>query len=786
MILADGYMRSFVMIRKKMFLLFFCGYVTLATAGKMSDFDNGVLIFLDDSENDVGAITTSFLRAFERQAGPIIVSASLIHNVRSILPLEEKDDKKLYDMDQQLRSKTDASPQEKALIDRIAVSTVQFDANIKKHWIAKKINDYLYLLLPKEYLRLQGIPLAHVLPYSPNDPITKTERMLSLKVNHLPPANLTTINKPAASWFANYFIDSLDAIFVKRSEYTHPEYAPAIGIYMDGHGLISSRICSLSIEQFKTFLSFLETIKTKVLVYSSCYAAGTNENLIYKDSMSGVTKSYTFPIIAMALTDAATTIKRLTVKLENGKLQLSSLYSYKAFVLHLQSKETKYDELIQEILPGINYNVANTPQIRYPGLPWFSILNYEAMAPIGSLMAATRTTPLDIANFFAKGGKLAKPYAVLLYAQEVPFELIVDTKKEGVCYMPTFVSMTPGNAVHSIKKISSTCTPAHKILQGFYVGDLVGHKIFIIDEIQAPFFPIGATTNGTTITKAVVDINEGQYIVYFTYDNTVFVMDTLLSREKNATPEQQQKYYSLLQEDPKKKEHGKNNIPLPKEMENLTEQATATFAQPMTPLDIKTNITELLDRMPNNSALRIPQISISDITGLYSLMELTQYRPINTHKILWVNNIFYAENPLTDKMPLLSDVIFDITPKETLFLFKNIHTVASPFKDYVPDYEPLLIYFNKHLTLPAPHANDSQERRTLSLEQIASIKSAQTKKIKDSEIKKASLSEFAKAFYATKYRDKSLPNALKPAEKGITQKTDSAREPLAVAIEEVD
>jgi hypothetical protein len=459
----------------------------------------------------------------------------------------------------------------------------------------------------------------------------------------------------------------------------------------------------------------------------------------------------------------------------------------------LQSKETKYDELIQAILPeikyilpGINYNPANTPQIRYPGLPWFSILNYEAMAPIGSLMAATRTTPLDIANFFAKGGKLAEPYAVLLYAQEIPFELIVDTKKEGECYMPTFVSMIPGNAVHSIKKISSTCTTAHEILQGFYVRSLVGHKIFIIDEIQAPFFPIGATTNGTTITKAVVDINEDQYIVYFTYDNTILVMDTLFSKEKNATPEQQQKYYSLLQEGAKKKEHGKNNIPLPKEMENLTAQATATFAQPMTLEEIKKNITELLDRMPNNSALRIPEISISDLSDLASLTTLTQYRPISTHKILWVNNILNAENPLAKGMPLLSDVILDITPEETLFFFKTIHTVVSPFKDYVPDYEPLLTYFNKHLTLPAPHANDSQERRTLSLEQIASIRSAKTKKIKDAEIKKAPLDEFAKAFYATQSSNKALQKALKPTEEETAQKTDSATVPLEAVVEEID
>src|SRR4029078_7029332 len=75
------------------------------------------------------------------------------------------------------------------------------------------------------------------------------------------------------------------------------------------------------------------------------------------------------------------------------------------------------------------YGPQNIPQIRYPGLPWFSVFDNSIVASIGTVMAKTRTAPLDIATFFARQGQQqADPLALLLYAQDIPFQLIIDTK----------------------------------------------------------------------------------------------------------------------------------------------------------------------------------------------------------------------------------------------------------------------------------------------------------------------------------------------------------------------
>src|SRR5436190_8556494 len=53
---------------------------------------NGILIFLDESENThLGFVTDSFLKAVLQKAGPIIVSASVIINARDSSPVKEKD-----------------------------------------------------------------------------------------------------------------------------------------------------------------------------------------------------------------------------------------------------------------------------------------------------------------------------------------------------------------------------------------------------------------------------------------------------------------------------------------------------------------------------------------------------------------------------------------------------------------------------------------------------------------------------------------------------------------------
>src|SRR5207249_2149737 len=79
-----------------------------------------------------------------------------------------------------------------------------------------------------------------------------------------------------------------------------------------------------------------------------------------------------------------------------------------------------------------------TPQVKYPGLPWFSIIDTDPIVSIGSILAKNRKAPLDIATFFPKKLSSTKDssgktqitkqdreiFGILLYTNEIPFEII--------------------------------------------------------------------------------------------------------------------------------------------------------------------------------------------------------------------------------------------------------------------------------------------------------------------------------------------------------------------------
>jgi hypothetical protein len=445
------------------------------------------------------------------------------------------------------------------------VSSFDFDAAIANNWVIKKMHDYLYLLLPKKYLQERGIRTESVQVFAPDGPISATEQALGLKINHVETVPVASIQSPEeAPEFANYFIDSLDAIFVKTGEYSHQVAIPQLALFIDGHGSIDTAVCSLTIQQFKKFLNFLEKLPTQLLVYSSCYGAGTNQKLLYRDAMRGVDRTYTFTIITMALTDAPTSNPFVALDLDNqGKLVPVPLVDYACFITAVtQSDIPEYSDAIRCIDPLMSE--INIPQIRYPGLPWFSILEYPRVASIGSVMAKSRTTPLDIAKFFAKNAKqkgLASPYVILLYDQYIPFELIVNTHDEDGCYMPLIVSMIPGDQIHYIKKISSSCNLVHDILKSFYLDQMAWRKLFIIDEITAPWstgmsalLTQGQAKEGT-LTNVIVEVTENRCTQYFTYNSQVYVSTGCLADKKEesmdsdlklANADQKQVYYALL------------------------------------------------------------------------------------------------------------------------------------------------------------------------------------------------------------------------------------------------
>ena len=75
-------------------------------------------------------------------------------------------------------------------------------------------------------------------------------------------------------------------------------------IYCSGHGGLKETICALTLDDFKKFLDFLDIkIITKLFAYSSCYAHGTNANLIFNDFKTGMYKTFSYPIAASGFND---------------------------------------------------------------------------------------------------------------------------------------------------------------------------------------------------------------------------------------------------------------------------------------------------------------------------------------------------------------------------------------------------------------------------------------------------------------------------------------------------
>ena len=454
--------------------------------------------------------------ALEAENGPIVVSASLlalVHQKKAYANISPRDLAQRYNEILERIEKLSFSDislvipvleEERAL----KFSFIDFNAKKAEKWIIKEINPSLYLLLPKKYLQGKKINFENVVQFASHGPITQIEKDLGLKVNHMKTVTISNIKKlEPAPEYADYFIKALNSIFVINAEYPEKNKIPAWALYIDGHGLINHSITDLSFDQFKSLLAFLETkINTKVFVYNSCYAAATNSLLIYKDTERAIDKTYPFTIITMALTDAPTyTVFKLEIEVNGDILQPRFNHSFTEFLSRITSSEiTKYNEAIASITTE---GAQNIPQIKYPGLPWFSILDNRKVAIIDSIMAKTRTAPLDIATFFARKGTPAEPQALLLTASDNPFEIIINTKSN-----PTIVSMIPGDASHHIKKISSKNKTLQDILNSFDIKNLMPIKVFVIDEIEAQ-----EDLYEETLQDVVIVLEEGVSKKYFTF-----------------------------------------------------------------------------------------------------------------------------------------------------------------------------------------------------------------------------------------------------------------------------
>lgn len=679
----------------------------------------GLLIFLDDSEHAFGAITSQFFGAFTQETGPIIVSASILANLKEAETVAEKNPRNLARMISNVISnfsQKSAQQSNKELRDLLAAAFA-FEQTLASKWVMKEVNPQLYVLLPNKYLEAKEIKVADVNKRA-GTVLSFIEQKIGLKVNHMRTVGLQNVHRSSYGGHVNYFVNEFNKIFVRTRDYPRSsrDMIPQWVIYLDGHGMIGQTICGLPFEQFSVFLDSLEQIKTKLLMYLSCYAAGTNTELIYTDVRSGAKKTYSFAIVTYALTDAPVTTA-YGVASRDGEIMFTP-----DFVQFMQAAKL-LDASYKDILSSINVvNIAGVPQIKYPGLTWFSVFDRSKVAPIGSILAKTRTEPLHMATFFAekRGGESAAPMGILLYADTIPFEIVVDTERyepepnEYVHYVPTFVSMIPGNAVHFLKKISSRFSDLEEILHAFYIPDLQPRKVFIIDEITARFTQamkkvLQAKDAVGTLSRVVVESNQGTMTTYFTFAGRSYIVYGKLylnNPGRLATPDEQENYRRLLSE------KGAQAVLVTKElMRGLEEKAGVLFKDPVGPVEAAQKITDLLRAMPNDTMLHIRSIQTDIDAGYFDNLV---YPPSNVRKVLWIDNF----GPF-------NDVIFELVPEGTTIFYRQGNRLeyvsnvrGKKFeRDYRVTYEKLFDDFEKRLTLQ----KDIEERSLYQLLTLDSI-----------------------------------------------------------------
>ena len=413
-----------------------------------------LLIFLDDSEKnekEFGFTGSSLVAAIVPKAAPIIVSTSLLNNITTV------------------NEKT-----------RYYIANAVFQSD---QWIVKKINNSLILLIPVNYLQALNINAEQVKIFDSTmgiDTVSDVELQLGLKVNHMETlahqsmtftTHLTrkflgyfyTSSETTELGLADYFVNALDTIFCKRLDYQDRNInIPEWIVYVSGHGGLLHSVVDLSFEDFKKLLQFLNSnLNIQLLVINSCYAAGVNANKIYGEIQQGTQEYYSFPIIIRALNDTVASSIASKVEIKgfwNVEIDLALYINFPEFFKKAKELEGNYGEIIKSLT--VWNSIENTPQIKLPGMEWFSVIDVDRkIVSIGSTLVKTRDPQksLDVISFFKKD-----PETMLLYTDNIPFELVVNSSKMKAVVSMVSPQLTEGNETKvindvytRIKKISS-------------------------------------------------------------------------------------------------------------------------------------------------------------------------------------------------------------------------------------------------------------------------------------------------------------------------------------------
>ena len=279
-------------------------------------------------------------------------------------------------------------------------------------------------------------------------------------------------------------LQALQSIFLKNEDQWI--------IYLSGHGHMESRVqealvAGFSLFEFQQILQLLnDTIKTKLLVYGSCYAGGVHTVKPYQD------QRLKYPVVVLSLTDAPTYVfgyfanmklppydnqhKLIEADVKLGKgLQYSYMqHFYQFFDRAWQGKiDMKLLQLISNffVCDGVSrchlHKVENIPLVRKAGSNVFNALSDHHLQDLAKLAKDKSDEVIIQTN------------PILLYRKKI--DQIVTNAQD----IAPVVSMIPGLQGYEITTVAASDVPLSAVLKKMFssLDDAETDAIFFIKKL---------------------------------------------------------------------------------------------------------------------------------------------------------------------------------------------------------------------------------------------------------------------------------------------------------------
>lgn len=537
-------------MKKYYFLFFFCSIIL-----KLNVFANqnqSCLILLDqqDTEN-IGRVSSFYLicklqSAMAEQTVPLLVHASLWNSFierRTCFDqnakqagTKESEILKLYD---EIKNRTlhwsnyyneisDDIIQNKALVAQrineefydLDIDIADFDYQLlvnyltcfdPNEWFIYKKSGF-YLLIPKKYLANHSTLGFKV------DTLEKVSFSQDVVYNYFESQKQCSLAEVLSDFFLTHTDYKWDIVLSGHGGSSYTEKNDNGKITWKGEPLISD----LTLQEFKDVLDFFQTqLNTHVLHYSSCYAGGNHVEAVFDK------QTYNFAIICECLTDCTTYCKWtntlpskqkkfLTVddlyydaETKGWNLNMKSPYKWDKFFDSISTIDFSLEtiDFLPKALAHITYPIiANISLLRRPGIDQF-----YPLSPPGTIKVDDQFILMGNKNKIDDDIIVHEAKLLLIESNYIDYNLKLDNS-ESI----RIISIKPGSACHSIKKLSfenPIDLPSVFWQAEFQIYD----KIFLIDECLFPYsqnssvFKNVLTPEKDTVIKNVAVVQQSNF-----------------------------------------------------------------------------------------------------------------------------------------------------------------------------------------------------------------------------------------------------------------------------------